>query len=70
MTKQPFLLTFWLLWLVCGELRRQTGCLCSPHVASLQCDLALVHMLTAGSPAEGMICQPLFMKGRQRKPVR
>lgn len=42
----------------------------SPHVASLQCDLVLVHMLTAGSLVEGMICQPLFMKGRQHKPVR
>lgn len=52
------------------ELTRQIGWLFSPHVASLQCDLALVHMLTAGSLVEGMICQPLFMKGRQHKPVR
>lgn len=42
----------------------------SPHVATLQCDLALVHMLTAGSLVEGMICQPLFIKRRQHKPVR
>lgn len=51
-------------------LTRQIGWLFSPHVARLQCDLALVHMLTAGSLVEGMICQPLFMKGRQHKPVR
>lgn len=51
-------------------LRRQIGGLFSPHVASLQRDLASVHMLTAGSLVEGMICQPLFMKGRQRQPVR
>lgn len=51
-------------------LRRQIGGLFSPHVASLQRDLASVHMLTAGSLVEGMICQPLFMKGRQREPVR
>lgn len=46
------------------------GGLFSPHVATLQCDLALVHMLTAGSLVEGMICQPLFIKRRQHKPVR
>ena len=49
---------------------RARGAAVLPGAASLQCDLVLVHMLTAGSPGPAMICQPLFAKARRSKPVR